>query len=374
MSTSLDCFNDFRDKDRVAQIAWSIENLMLQLTQKKSIEKIRIMEVCGGHTMAILKNGLRSFLPKQLELLSGPGCPVCVTPLEVLDSVIALAQQRDIVLTVFGDLIRVPGSYSSLQQVRAQGALVRPVYSPLDALQIAREHPQKNIVMPAIGFETTIPTLAAAVLIAEKEGIDNFFVYSAGKTMPAAMRLLADDSEMQVDAFLCPGHVAVITGSHIFDFLAQDYGKPCVVAGFEPFDILMSIEMILRQVYTEQAQVEIQYTRAVTSNGNRKAQEILNTVFEPCASVWRGMGEIAESGLCLRSGYRAFDAAYRFPLSVPKAKENPACICGDIMRAKKIPTDCRLFRKQCHPQAPQGSCMVSDEGTCAAYFKYASAV
>lgn len=331
---------------------------------------LRVMEVCGGHTAAIHKYGIKNLLPSSLKLLSGPGCPVCVTHNRYIDTAIELSKQPEVVIATFGDLIRVPGSRSSLMKEKSQGRDVRICYSALDALEIAKREPTKKIIFLGIGFETTAPTVAAPLKRAFQEGVHNFYVLNAFKTMPHAMRALLTGGELALDAFICPGHVSVITGLSIYDFIARDFKTPCVVSGFEPLDLLQSILMICKQVKEGRAEVENQYLRAAQLKGNPTAQALLEDVFEASDVEWRGIGMIPKSGLKIRSKYAAHDAFLAFPMDIPTARENPGCICGNIMRGVAEPTQCKLFSKACTPEDPKGSCMVSDEGTCATYFKY----
>ncbi|OFZ19391.1 MAG: hydrogenase formation protein HypD [Bdellovibrionales bacterium GWB1_55_8] len=332
--------------------------------------RIRIMEVCGGHTMAIFKYGLPGLLPANIELISGPGCPVCVTSNSFIDHAIELAKDRGTLIATFGDLIRVPGSSSSLQKERGEGADVRICYSPLDALELAKQHPDRNVVFLGVGFETTAPTAAATIHRAAEQGRANFSMLTAFKTMPNAMKALLDGGEVALDAFLCPGHVSVITGTGIYEFIAREYRTPCVVSGFEPLDLLQSILKIIEQIAAGLAKVENQYTRAATLPGNPAAQKLLKEVFHESDADWRGIGTIPRSGLEISDEYARFDARKVFPVKLKPSRENPACICGSIMRGAKRPLDCPLFSKVCTPESPKGACMVSDEGSCATYYKY----
>jgi hydrogenase expression/formation protein HypD len=331
---------------------------------------VNFMEVCGTHTMAAFQTGLRQLLPDRVHLLSGPGCPVCVTDTSYLDAAIALSRRRDIIVATFGDLLRVPGSESSLERERAAGANVRIVYSPSDALVLARECPSKQIVFLGVGFETTTPTVAASIVTAAHEELRNYSVLCAHKTMPQAMEALLHDPAIKIDGFLCPGHVSVITGAAMFRFIPGQYGVPCVISGFEAWDILKSIEMLLTQVTEGRAAVEIEYSRSVTEHGNRAAQQLVHEVFEECDADWRGLGRIPRSGLAIRPAYGQFDAAPVHGVIFGQARLNPACQCGAIMRGVSTPLDCRLFGRGCTPANPVGPCMVSSEGTCAAYYKY----
>lgn len=331
---------------------------------------VRFMEVCGTHTMAAFRSGLRSLLPENVSLLSGPGCPVCVTPNGYIDAAVALSRQPGVVITTFGDLVRVPGSVSSLEQERARGAAVEVVYSPLDALALARRHPERTVVFLAVGFETTAPGVALVVRSAQRERLRNFAVLCSLKTMPAPMRALAAGGEVAIDGFLCPGHVSVVTGAGAFAFLAEEFGLPCVVAGFETLDMVVGIGLLLRQLVEGRAEVEIEYQRAVSWEGNRQAQRLIAEVFAPAATEWRGLGVIAESGLRLREEYAEQDAALRFGLDLAGSPAPPGCRCGDVLRGALTPLDCPLFDRRCTPVNPQGPCMVSSEGACAAYWRY----
>ena len=332
---------------------------------------VRIMEICGGHTYVIFKHGLTEILPPEITFIHGPGCPVCVTPLERVDLAIEMAREKNVILATFADMIRVPGSRSSLQQEQARGADVRMVYSSLDALEIARRHPERQVVFFAIGFETTAPTNAMAVLLAREQGLKNFSIFSNHVTVPPAVRAILDSPDVTLDAFIGPGHVSLVTGSHIYDFVAKEYGRPVVVAGFEPLDILQSIAMILRQRKEGRAEVETQYRRAVTWEGNRKAQAAIGTVLEPCDMRWRGLGVIPGSGLGLRKAFSDYDAMARLGMAEPPSLSDPkACQCGDILRGAKKPADCKVFGTACTPETPIGACMVSSEGACAAHYHF----
>jgi hydrogenase expression/formation protein HypD len=331
---------------------------------------VRLMEVCGTHTMAAFRSGLRQLLPDRVRLVSGPGCPVCVTDPSYLDAAIDLCGRPGVVIATFGDLVRVPGTDSSLEQERAAGASVRIVYSPSDALVLARECPSKKVVFLGVGFETTAPTVAWAIWRAARDGVQNFFVLCAHKTMPRAMDALLRDKETKIDGFLCPGHVSVITGAQIYRFICERYRIPCVVSGFEAWDILKSAEMLLRQLAEGRAEVENEYSRSVSEHGNVAAQRLMEDVFEPCNAVWRGIGDIAGSGLAIRDKYERFDAAKALGVQFPQARVNPLCACGSVLRGVTSPPECRLFGRPCSPAHPIGPCMVSGEGVCAAYYKY----
>lgn len=337
----------------------------------KGLKPIRLMEVCGTHTMAIHRYGIRNLLPENITLVSGPGCPVCVTPNEYLDRAIAFAKLQDVTICTFGDMLRVPGSYTSLEAEKAMGADIRIVYSPLDALEIAQDNPQRKIIFLAVGFETTVPTIAAVLHQAREKVVSNFFVTVAHKTMPMALTALVEDGKIGLNGFILPAHVSAIIGSEPYTFLSEKYNQACVVTGFEPLDVLMGILMLVKQIKNSEQKVEIQYSRVVNEKGNIKAQQIIEKVFQPCNAEWRGIGNIPQSGLCLRKEFANFDANTNFEVTVAPAKENPACICGLVLKGLKSPLDCQLFAKVCTPEAPVGACMVSSEGTCAAYFKYA---
>nr|MBC8461519.1 hydrogenase formation protein HypD [Deltaproteobacteria bacterium] len=298
-------FDEYRD----AEIA---RKILANIRATSTRGPIRLMEVCGTHTVAIFRSGIKALLPKNISLLSGPGCPVCVTPNEDIDKTIAIAKQKDVILTTFGDMIKVPGSNSNLEKERAQGADIRVVYSALDALDIARRNPKKKVVLLGIGFETTSPTIASVILSADKEGIDNFFVLVTHKLIPPAMKALLDAEEVRIDGFLCPGHVSTIIGSSPYEFIPKDYGIPCVIAGFEPLDILQSILMAAQQIEQKEPKVEIEYRRAVRPQGNTTALKVLYEVFEVCNVRWRGLDMIQKSGLRFRRKYRQFDAESAF--------------------------------------------------------------
>ena len=333
---------------------------------------LNLMEVCGTHTVAIFRHGIRQLLPPPLSMLSGPGCPVCVTTNADIDKAIALAEQAGVTLATFGDMMKVPGSYQSLQQVKADGSDVRVVYSPRDAVCMARDNPRRPVVFLAVGFETTAPTIAAALLEAEALGLKNFYLISVHKLIPPAMRALLTAGEVRIDGFICPGHVSVVIGSQPYQFIPQQYGVPCVITGFEPLDVLQGIEMLLRQIADGRAEVEIQYRRGVRPEGNPLARELVSRVFETSDADWRGLGCIPGSGLKLRPEYRRFDAEEAFAISPPPTKEHKGCLCGDILRGVKTPPECPLFAKACTPERPVGPCMVSSEGTCAGWYQYGS--
>ena len=330
------------------------------------------MEVCGTHTMAIYQHGIRSLLPEQVCLISGPGCPVCVTPVGFVDQAVALARRPDTMIATFGDMVRVPGSSSSLLHEQAKGARIKIVYSPLDAVALAEKNPDQDIVFLGVGFETTTPTVAGAILTAARKNLENFFVLCSHKTMPGPMAALAGDPELQVDGYLCPAHVSAIIGANAYQPLVEAYRVPCVVTGFEPLDVLQGVLMLARQTVAGEARVETQYRRVVKAQGNLKAQQLLARVFEPGDARWRGIGDIPDSGLQIRAEFSHFDAATRLHVEVEPPVEHQGCLCGEILKGKVRPGDCPLFRSVCTPEDPVGACMVSSEGTCAAEYKYGS--
>jgi len=339
-----------------------------------STKNARFMEFCGGHTVAILKYGIRQLVPQNITMLSGPGCPVCVTDNADLDKAIALAKLPGVILTTFGDMLKVPGSYGSLQTARADGADVRIVYSTMDALQIARDNPTKSVIFLGVGFETTAPTIAASVLQAEEERIKNYYILSLAKLCPPVIKALLDSGEVMLDGLICPGHVSAVIGAKPWEFIARDYGIPCVVSGFEPLDILQCIGMLVSQVEAGRSEVGIAYQRGVRPEGNKAAITLMAEIFEPCPARWRGIGVIPGSGLKLRPEFQCYDAEAHFEINPGPSLEAHGCICGDILRGVKTPGECQLFAKVCNPEKPVGPCMVSSEGACAAYYLYGEGV
>ena len=337
---------------------------------QRSTRTIRLMEFCGGHTHAILRYGIRELVPKTVEMKSGPGCPVCVTATTDLDKAIAMAHLPDAITVTFGDMIRVPGSYSSLQQAKAEGADVRIVYSTMDAVEIAETNPGKSVIFIGIGFETTAPTIAASILKAQREKIENFYVLCLSKLTPPVMKALLDSGEVKLDGIIGPGHVSVIIGSYPYEFIPRDYGVACVVSGFEPLDILLCIDELVEQIQKGKPKVEIAYPRGVKAEGNRNAQRVMEDVFEIGEANWRGIGIIPQSGLKIREKYEQFDADRAFSVSLKPPKEPEGCRCGDVIRGAATPLECKLFRRVCTPETPIGPCMVSSEGACAAYYLY----
>lgn len=362
--------DEFRDPEHARRLLAEIASRMA-LPALQARLPIRIMEVCGGHTHSIFRYGLEALLPEGLELIHGPGCPVCVLPRERVDDCLAIAAQPDVILTTFGDAMRVPGSRQSLQQAKAEGADVRMVYSPLDALQIARDNPDKRIVFFGLGFETTMPATAITLQQAAREGLGNFFLLCHHITIVPTLRALLDDDDVHVDAFIGPGHVSMVIGREPYAFIAEAYHKPFVISGFEPLDILQSILMLLNQLHEGRAAVENQYRRVVSAAGNAQAQQAVAEVFEPRErSAWRGLGEIEHSGVRLTSTYAAFDAERVFALPSQVVADPPDCRCGEVLKGQMRPQACPLFGSRCTPSHPMGALMVSSEGACAACFQY----
>ncbi|MDI6711573.1 MAG: hydrogenase formation protein HypD [Bacillota bacterium] len=328
------------------------------------------MEVCGTHTVAISRAGLRSLLSDYVDLRSGPGCPVCVTDYEDIDRMVAFAREPGITVGTFGDMVRVPGSLASLEREKARGADVRVFYSPADAVDWAAAHPEKQVVFLGVGFETTAPTVALSVAMARAKGVKNYSVFSAHKVVPPAMRALVADPELALDGFILPGHVSAIIGRRAFDFIAAEYGLPAVVCGFEAVDIVDTLYRLLTQVLQGEARVENSYTRVVREEGNRRAQAVMAEVFAIGDASWRGIGVIPGSGMYLKDELADFDAARRFTLEVPPPRIPKGCLCGALMKGLLTPRDCRLFGTACTPTHPVGPCMVSSEGACAAYYQY----
>ena len=355
------------DEYRSGELAKRLAAEMARLTDRP----LRLMEVCGGHTHTIFRYGIEALLPANITMIHGPGCPVCVIPLGRLDDAIAIAARPDVIFTTFGDAMRVPGSKMSLQQAKAAGADVRMVYSPLDALKIAREHPEREVVFFALGFETTAPSTAMTVLQAQRQGLGNFSLFCNHILIPPALKTLLDAPDTQLDGFVGPGHVSTVIGAQPYDFVSRTYGKPVVISGFEPLDILQSVYMAVKQIVEGRAEVENQYTRAVSADGNRKALEVIGEVFEPREFFeWRGLGSIPRSGLKLRTAYAAFDAERKFGVPGLQIADPKACQCGEILKGALKPWECKVFGSACTPETPIGACMVSSEGACAAYYNY----
>jgi hydrogenase expression/formation protein HypD len=354
--------DEFRDPDLAAALVEGIS--------QRVDRSMRLMEFCGGHTHAILRFGIRSLLPPDLEMLSGPGCPVCVTSSSALDHAIALAHVPGAILASFGDMIRVPGSRGSLEQARAEGADVRVVYSPLDALTLAEKNTGRPVIFLGVGFETTAPGVAASILQAHRQGINNYFVFCLHKLTPPATRALLERGEVNLSGILGPGHVTTVVGTEAWRFLPERYGVPIAVAGFEPVDILRAIRMLVEQIVAGTARVDNAYSRGVLPQGNRTALAVMNEVFETCDSEWRGLGMLPDSGLRIRNAYSAFDASTVFRVTMSASGEQPGCSCGEVLRGILLPPACPLFGRACTPETPVGPCMVSAEGACMAHFRY----
>lgn len=338
---------------------------IIQAIARFDVGRVNLMEVCGTHTMAIARAGIRGLLPDDIHLLSGPGCPVCVTPQETIDYAIALAQEKDVIITTFGDMVRVPGSKKSLESFSP-----KIVYSPLDALAFAQENPSKNVVFLGVGFETTSPTIAATVLEAEARNVRNFFVLPAFKLIPPALEFIAQAPVVDVQGFILPGHVSTIIGSKPYQFLAEKYKIPGCVTGFDPLDILQGILALVMQIAEKRPRIDIEYSKLVKPDGNKQALAILDKVFTVCDAKWRGIGTIAKSGLTFNKQYKKYDTAQKYRLRVPKSTEPKGCICGKVLLGVNLPLDCALFGEKCTPLSPVGPCMVSSEGSCAAFYKY----
>lgn len=353
--------DEYRDRRLVDQL----------LNQINAISRtpVTLMEVCGGHTMAIQKFGIPFLLPQTISLVSGPGCPVCVTSNQFIDKAVAYSRLANVTITTFGDLVRVPGSSSSLEKEKASGADIRIVYSVLDAIQVARQQPDKKVIFLGIGFETTSPGTAAGILKAAEWHLPNFFLLSSHKVMPPAMHALIHEG-IAIQGYIAPGHVSTITGTEIYREFPENYGVGCVVSGFEPVDMLQSILMLVMQVENKDPKVEIQYRRAVRTEGNPKAKQLLREVFDQQDDWWRGLGVLPGSGLRLKAAFQHFDIENELAVQVEETRVDKGCICGDILKGLKKPKDCKLFGKACTPSYPVGACMVSHEGTCHAWYRY----
>jgi hydrogenase expression/formation protein HypD len=351
-----------------ADIAGALTRAIKKIGQRP----LNLMEVCGTHTTSIFRHGIRSLLPSNVRLLSGPGCPVCVTAQGEIDAFVQLAERPDVMITTFGDLMRVPGSGSSLEKERAKGHDVRVVYSAMDALALARQHPDKKVVFLGVGFETTAPTIAAAITTAQKMGVTNFLVFSAHKIVPPALSALVEDRQTRIDGFILPGHVSVIIGLDAYRPFFKTAQIPSVVSGFEPNDILRALLMLIRQIETSNPSLENAYGRAVTATGNTKAQTLLGTVFETTDAPWRGIGVIPQSGLKISKPFVEHDAGAVLEVAVQETPEPKGCACGKVLLGVVQPPECALYKDKCTPMTPIGPCMVSTEGTCAAYYRYHS--
>ena len=366
--TLKDLYSKFRDPNTIKALKKEIEKEAVKLK-----EPMRVMEICGGHTHTIMKYGINQILPDNITFIHGPGCPVCVMPKERIDHAIILAKQPDVILATLGDMIRVPGSNSSLAKARAEGANVVPLHSTLDVLKIAKENPDKKVVFFAIGFETTTPMTAALMKRAFSEGVKNIYYHINHVLVPPPMRAIMDGGEAKINAFIGPSHVSVIIGAKSYEFLAKDYNTPVVVAGFEPVDVMESILMLLKQKNEGRCEVEIQYKRATTYEGNTLAQKMIEEFMEVRDSFrWRGLGDIPKSALKLKDEYAEFDAEKVWADILPNEPidDHKLCICGEILKGLATPKDCKVFGTACTPSTPLGSCMVSDEGACNAYYRY----
>lgn len=360
---ALKYIEEYRDGD--------LARVLVKKIGSAGTRNLRLMEVCGTHTMSIFRHGIRSVLPPGITLLSGPGCPVCVTAQKDIDAFVAFARIPGVIVTTFGDLIKVPGSSSTLGKEKADGADVRIVYSVFDAIQIARENKDKEVVFCGVGFETTIPTIAAGILMGIEEKIDNFSIYSANKLTPPALAALMETKGVKIDGFILPGHVSVITGTNAYRGTFEKYKIPSVISGFEPIDILHAVLLLIQQNEAGKPALENAYPRAVSEFGNVKAQQIMNQVFQVCNASWRGIGDIPLSGMGLKQAYEKFDAAIKFGMDMPEVPEPRGCACGEILMGLKTPEHCTLYKKKCTPMTPVGPCMVSSEGSCAAFYRYA---
>jgi hydrogenase expression/formation protein HypD len=362
--------SEFRDPEIADKIVKNIHSDLIQIKNSKK-KKIRLMEVCGGHTHTIFKYGLEQLLPKEIELIHGPGCPVCVLPMNKVDECVYLAEEKNVTLTTFGDAIRVPGSKKSLMQAKAEGADIRIVYSPLDALEIAANNPDTEVVFFALGFETTMPSTALTIQEAEKENINNFSILCNHITIPQTLKALLETENLNLDAFIGPGHVNMIIGTEVYEFIVNKYKKPIVVSGFEPIDILQSISMIIKQIKENRCKIENQYKRVVSTKGNTIAQKAIDKVYRvKDYSEWRGLGMIPESGVMLRDEYSFYDAEKKYNLRSISTPDPEKCQCGEVLQGLIKPFECMLFGKECNPQNPIGALMVSSEGSCAAYYTY----
>jgi len=367
--------DEYRDPKVAKSLVDRIHSSAARIAQHRDTP-VKVMEICGSHTVAIFRAGIKALLPDNITLVSGPGCPVCVTAMEDMDRMIALSdvsRYKDVIIATFGDMIRVPGTVTSLEREKAKGADVRIASTPLDALRWAQENPLKQVVFLGVGFETTSPTIGASVLRAGEAGLENFYVYPAFKLLPPALTALLESPDVAIDGFLCPGHVSVMLGADAYRPVAEKYQKPCVIGGFEPLDILLGLSVLCEQLADKTHEVKNAYGRVVTNQGNQKAMSLLHEVFQPSDAPWRGLGIIPDSGLAFRDEFSEFDAVKRFDLkSVQTGSEPSGCACGQVLRGIIDPVDCPLFGNECTPESPVGSCMVSSEGSCAAWFKYSS--
>lgn len=354
--------DEFRDKELAGKLLKKIESYNFSAT---------FMEVCGTHTVSLYRFGIRGMLPSNIRIISGPGCPVCVTAQQDIERALALASLENTIFLTFGDMMKVPAKTGSLEKRRAEGADIRVVYSPLDALKIARNNPNKLVIFLAVGFETTAPGVASVILRASEEKLANFKVFALHKLIPPAMQAILEMGEVRIDGFICPGHVSTIIGAKPYKFIPEQYGIPCVIAGFEPLDILQAIYMLLKMIEQGEADVKIQYSRAVRDEGNPRALEIMWQVFERKDALWRGLGYLPLTALKIKDEYANYDGEKLLEgVEITGVEENPLCKCGEVIRGVKEPEDCPLYGKVCTPSYPIGPCMVSSEGTCSAHYKY----
>ncbi|MFH1413450.1 MAG: hydrogenase formation protein HypD [Candidatus Omnitrophota bacterium] len=358
--------DEFRNKNLAKKLVSRIKGIFLD-------EKINFMEVCGTHTQSFHRFGLDGLLPENIRLISGPGCPVCVSPQGYMDAAIELSRNKHVIITTFGDMLRIPGTHSSLEKERAKGANIRMVYSAYESLKIALNNPDKQIVFLAVGFETTAPTIALSIIAAQKAKVRNLSFFSSLKLIPPAMAYLLKDGRLNLSGFMCPGHVSSIIGTKPYEFIAKRYKIPCCVAGFEPLDMLEAIYLLLKQVISQRPKVANQYLRVVRKQGNLKAKRIISDVFGISDALWRGLGRIPDSGLKIREQFSHLDTEKVFSIDYkryPISNKQKKCKCGEILKGLNSPLDCPLFKKACSPDNPIGPCMVSTEGACNAYYKY----
>lgn len=362
--------DEFRDAGKAKSLIREIEQLADTIPIARQ-RPIAIMEVCGGHTHSIFRYGLEGMLPTSIELVHGPGCPVCVLPMGRVDDCVAIAEQPDVIFTTFGDAMRVPGSKKSLLQAKADGADVRMVYSPMDALALAKKNPERDVVFFGIGFETTIPSTALTILQAKSEDVRNFSVFSNHITIVPTIKAILDSPDLQLDGFLGPGHVSMVIGTAPYAFVANSYKRPMVVAGFEPLDVLQSIWMVLKQIKEGRAEIENQYARIVPEGGNTPALAAVTEVYELREFFeWRGLGSIDHSGMKIRDSYKDYDAEFKFTMPNIKIADPKSCQCGEVLKGVIKPWQCKVFGSACTPETPLGALMVSSEGACAAYYQY----
>ena len=362
--------DEFRDPEMAKSLRKKIAELMSAISSKRKMP-LQIMEFCGGHTHTIFRNGIEQMLPESIEMVHGPGCPVCVLPMGRVDDCVALAERPDVIFTTFGDAMRVPGSKKSLLQAKAEGADIRMVYSPLDALELARKNPEKQVIFFALGFETTMPSTALTLLQANTESISNFSLFCNHITTAPTIKSVLDDPDMRIDAFLAPGHVSMVIGEKPFQFIAEDYDKPIVITGFEPLDILQSIYMVVKQFAEERCEVENQYSRVVSENGNTAGLNAINEVYELREFFeLRGLGSIDHSAVRIRDKYASFDAEKKYQIPNLKIADPDSCQCGEVIKGLIRPWQCKVFGTTCNPENPMGALMVSSEGACAAYYNF----